>query len=191
LPPKNRYYHDGFYLRLSTGLAYLHVSTSLAGSPASSTLSGWGGAFDVMVGGTPAPGLVVGGALLSEQVFDPGTTVVGTVNGIVAHGGGSLGFLMIGPMIDAFPVPTGGFHFGGMLGLAANSLRSNKDNWSGGFGLSLWAGYMWWVSSQWSLGIKGRYTGAWTTRKVGDPSDQFDATDSSQGFALLFSAAYH
>ena len=79
-----------------------------------------------------------------------------------------------------------------MLGLAANSLRSNQDNWSGGLGLSLWAGYMWWVSSQWSLGIEGRYTGAWTTRKVGDPSgDQFDATDSAQGFALLFSAAYH
>jgi hypothetical protein len=192
LQPKSRYYHDGFYLRLSTGYAYLNVSTSLSNGAGTSGLSGSGGAFDVLVGGTPAPGLVVGGGLLSEQIFDPGTTIHTSVGGVVTRGSGSLGFGMLGPFVDAFPMPAGGFHFGGMLGLAANSLRSNKDNWSGGLGLSLWMGYLWWVSSQWSLGIEGRYTGAWTTRKVGDPTgDQFDATDSSQGFALLFSAAYH
>jgi hypothetical protein len=192
LEPKTRYYHDGFYLRLSTGYAYLNVSTSLSNGAGSSGLSGSGGAFDVLVGGTPAPGLVVGGGLLSEQIFDPGTTIHTSVGGVVTRGSGSLGFLMIGPFVDAFPMPAGGFHFGGMLGLAGNSLRSNTDDVSGGLGLALWMGYMWWVSSQWSLGIEGRYTGAWTTRKLGDPNgDQFDATDSSQGFALLFSAAYH
>jgi hypothetical protein len=147
-----------------------------------------------MVGGTPAPGLVVGGGLLLEQVFDPSTSVQqrgGAVRGINSGSGGAVGFAMIGPMIDAFPVPTGGFHFGGLLGLAEVSLKSNQDDASGGFGLSLWAGYMWWVSSQWSLGLQGRYAAAWTTRKVGVESAQFDATDASQGFALMFSAAYH
>lgn len=199
LQPKSRYYHDGFYLRMSAGYAYLNVSTSVKGNGTTSTLSGSGGAFDILVGGTPAPGLVIGGGLLTEQVFDPGTTVHAVTctsstcasNGIASYGGGSLGFGMIGPFVDAFPMPAGGFHFGGLLGLAGVGLRDNHDDWSGGFGLALWTGYMWWVSSQWSLGVEARYTGAWSSRKIGDSDNQFDASDSSQGFALLFSAAYH
>ena len=194
LQPRNRYYHDGFYLRLSAGFGYLHVSTSVKDNDSTSSLSGSGGAFDVLVGGTPAPGLVIGGGLLLQEAFDPGTTVrvrSGSLNGLASGSNGGVNFAMIGPMIDAFPVPTGGFHFGGLLGLAEVGLRDNQDNVSGGLGLSLWAGYMWWVSSQWSLGLEARYSAAWTSRKIGATSNQFDATDTSQGIAIMFSAAYH
>ncbi|HEX4339348.1 MAG TPA: hypothetical protein VH062_25755 [Polyangiaceae bacterium] len=194
LQPRNRYYHDGFYLRLSGGYSFLHVSTSLRDNDSTSSLNGSGTAFDIMIGGTPAPGLVIGGGLLLQQAFDPGTSVRlrnGNVRGLDAGANGTVGLGMIGPMIDAFPVPTGGFHFGGLLGLAEVGLEDNQDNLSGGFGLSIWTGYMWWVSSQWSLGIEARYSAAFTTRKIGVESAQFDAHDTSQGFALMFSAAYH
>jgi hypothetical protein len=194
LQPRNRYFHDGFYLRMSGGYGFLHTSTSLKDNGSTSSLNGSGTAFDILIGGTPAPGLVIGGGLLLQQAFDPGTTVRqrnGTVRGLDAGSNGAVGFGMIGPMIDAFPVPTGGFHFGGLLGLAEVGLEDNQDNLSGGLGLSLWTGYMWWVSSQWSLGLEARYSAAWTRRKVGLQDEQFDATDASQGLAIMFSAAYH
>ena len=194
LTPRTRYYHDGFYLRISSGFSYLHVSTSLNNNDSTGSLSGGGSSFDIMVGGTPAPGLVVGGGLLWQMAFDPSSTVTrrGTaVTGIDSGSNGNVGLLLIGPMIDAFPAPTGGFHVGGLLGFAANGLKDNQDNLSAGLGFSAWTGYMWWVSGQWSLGAMLRFDAAWTRRKVGEQANEFDATDTSTGFTLSFSAAYH
>jgi hypothetical protein len=194
LTPRTRYYHDGFYLRLSSGFSYMNVSTSLDGNASTGSVSGAGGTFDVMVGGSPAPGLVVGGGVFWANAFDPGSTVTrrgATVNGIDSGANGSVSLFMVGPMIDAFPMPTGGFHFGGMLGLAGNGLKDNQDNFSGGVGLSVWTGYMWWVSGQWSLGGMLRFNAAWTRRKIGEQANEFDAADSTTGLTIAFSAAYH
>jgi hypothetical protein len=194
LQPRNRHFHDGFYLRLSAGYGYLNTSTSLNHNDSTGSLSGSGVAFDILMGGTPAPGLVIGGGLQLENVFDPGNSVTrngAAVRGINAGSSGSVGFALLGPMIDAFPNPSGGFHFGGLLGFAEVGLKSNQDNVSGGVGFSLWTGYMWWASSQWSTGLIARYSAGWTRRHVGDQTDQFDATDMSNAFAIMFSAAYH
>ena len=196
LPPRNRYFHDGFYLRLSTGYAYLNTSTGVTGSDSTASLSGHGVALDVMMGGTPAPGLVVGGGLLLEAAFDATSTVKQYqgqfVQGLDNGASGTTGFAIIGPMIDAFPNPNGGFHLGALLGFAALGLKSHENNLSGGFGASIWTGYMWWATSQWSMGLMARFTLAGTGRKLtGDTGGTFDATDTSAGAAVLLSVAYH
>src|SRR5512146_2348846 len=61
LEPRSRRYHDGFYLRLSMGLGALWATSKTDNVGYNETTTGTGGAIDVMAGGTPAPGLVVGG----------------------------------------------------------------------------------------------------------------------------------
>lgn len=196
LPPRNRYFHDGFYLRLSAGYAYMNTSTGVTGSQSTASLSGHGVALDVMMGGTPAPGLVVGGGLLLEAAFDPTSTVTQYqgqfVQGLDNGASGTTGFGLVGPMIDAFPNPNGGFHLGALLGFAAVGLKGHESNISSGFGASIWAGYMWWTTSQWSMGLMARFTLAGTSRTLaGDTGATFDASDTSAGAAVLLSVAYH
>jgi hypothetical protein len=194
-PPRNRYFHDGFYLRLAAGYGYLGASSSVNHSDSTASLSaGSGVAFDFMVGGTPAPGVAVGGALQLQGAFNPTSSVTqhgSPVYGLDNGASGSVSFAMIGPMIDAFPIPTGGFHLGSMLGLAELGLKSRDNNVSGGFGASVWTGYMWWASSQWSMGLMARFSMAWTYRAVGTEADPFDATDMSTALGIMLSAAYH
>lgn len=193
LEPRNRHFHDGFYLRMSVGFGGLWTSSSVSKSDASSDVSGSGGSLDIMAGGTPAPGLVVGGGLLLQEAFNPAVPQPKgqVINGFDPGTINSLPFGMLGPMIDAFPNPSGGFHFGGLLGLAQLGLKDNQGNSSGGVGLAAWAGYMWWASSQWSVGGLLRASAAWTGRKVGDEPNQFDVRDNTRALNLMFSAAFH
>jgi hypothetical protein len=194
LEPRSRHYHDGFYLRLSVGFGALGVSSS-GGQGFGSTASGSGGALDFLVGGTPAPGLVLGGGVLLQEAFNPNYSAhfnVGALTiGDTSTGSGSLGFGMLGPMIDAFPNPSGGFHVGGLVGVSRIGLNDGQGNPSTGIGLSAWVGYMWWASSQWSLGGLVRLSGARSGRKLGNDPNQFDVTDTTRAITFMFSTAYH
>jgi hypothetical protein len=194
--PRNRYYHDGFYLRLSAGFGGQWSASSTDKSNATATVAGSGGAFDILMGGTPAPGLVVGGGLILQEAMSPSVEVKTGTGGTASPGldGGTsaaLGFGMLGPMIDAFPNPNGGFHFGGLLGVASIGLKGQNGNQSTGGGLSAWGGYMWWVSSQWSLGGLLRFSAARTSRKLGDQPNEIDVTDATQALTFMLSTAYH
>jgi hypothetical protein len=194
-PPmaRNRHYHDGFYLRLGVGAGYLAARSTIDNvfdnRAATMSIGGLGAMFDLAVGGTPAPGLVVGGALKVQEAFEPsveisdpsGTTIDADANN------GSLGFLMIGPMIDGFPDPDGGLHVGGSLGFASLGLRDGDRDAAAGIGLSAWVGYLWWVSSQWSIGGSLHGTLAFTGRDVGGR----DASENIRSLGLTFTALYH
>src|SRR4051812_39823040 len=73
--------HDGFLARSETGLAFLwaRVSGSQA-SPRRTGVRGLGQSASLWVGGTPRPGLVLGGALWTARIapsfVQGGTTVV-------------------------------------------------------------------------------------------------------------------
>jgi len=186
LEPRTRHYHDGFYLRLSVGLGLEGVSSS-AGDSKVSTF-GAGPAFDLLIGGTPATGLVVGGGLLFQSAPAPGQTIEGPLlSGIEAEPSGGVGLLLFGPFIDVFPNPNDGFHLGALLGLAGTGLKGDDDKLSGGGGISGWLGYGWWAASDWSLGGLTRFTAAGTKRTVGG----VDVSDGAWGLTLEFSAAYH
>jgi hypothetical protein len=192
LPPRTRHYHDGFYLRLSAGYGALWIDSDYSDLGMGSA-SGSGIAIDLQIGGTPAPGLVIGGGLLFQEAFRPSYDYEFDVSGAGADTAvGDLGFVLFGPMIDVFPSPTSGFHFGGLLGFAQiPGLSDPQDNASSGFGLSLWTGYMWWASSQWSIGGLVRLSGAATGRTGEISGEQHDVSDITRSITLMVSAAYH
>jgi hypothetical protein len=146
--------HTGLELRLSAGPAY--VATSFA-DPTRTTLGGFAPSLQLDIGGTPRPGLVVGGALWgvvqrSAQInMGPGTVVPSGQATIVA----------LGPFVDYYPDPTKGWHMRAMVGAAALHYASAGGDWgeatSGiGFATGAGFGYDFWVGDTLSVGLLGR-----------------------------------
>ncbi len=142
--------HDGFYMRLGVGAA------ALAGEVGAVELGGAGLATEFALGGTVAPGLVVGGG--SYPVFVP-TTSYEFATGEKQDGDGTT-VALIGPFVDYYINPAGGLHVQGSLGLNSSALKAPSElEQSGvGLGLMLGVGYEWWVGEQWSMGVLGRLT---------------------------------
>lgn len=189
-PVRGRTYHmhDGFYLRMSLGGGYIGGTVSQAGAP-DITLSGGGGAFDLLIGGTPAPGVVIGGAILGNTAPNPSFAVDDQQQDVSAQ----LTFGLAGPFIDGFTDPKGGFHVGGMLGGAGLSLDDNSGGASSttfsGYGAGMWVGYAAWIASDWSLGGMLRLTGARTVHAATETTPRLTA--SARAITILFTALYH
>lgn len=108
-PPRGVHFHDGFYLRLALGLG---ASGALVSSDAKSvpnySFAGGGATADVWLGGTPTPGLAMGGVLSLLSVKSTTRRVDGdSRSGDVS---GTMG--LVGFFADGFPDPERGFHFG-------------------------------------------------------------------------------
>jgi hypothetical protein len=158
----------------------------------SETLKGFGAALDLLAGGTIGSGIVLGGGLLTQAAFDPTHNVdYGQSVGVTPRNYGSVSYWTLGPFVDAFPNPAGGFHIGGLLGLAHVGVKDEAGKSPAGFGLSTWLGYMWWVESQWSVGGLLRFSAAWSGRKLGEEPNRFDVTDTTRALTFMFSTAYH
>jgi len=175
---------------MSVGFSYLSNDVEADAPIGSYTLRGPGLAFDFLVGGTPVPGLVIGGAFLFNGSTQP--IVEFGDNSTKLDGGAGLGMFAI--FVDGFFDPTGGFHVGGAFGFAGLNVDETDDNDPttfeltdrfAGVGLAAWAGYGGWVGKQWQLGGMVRLNAATTA------NDSDTATATSQGFALLFTALHH
>jgi hypothetical protein len=176
--------HDGFYARLNLGFG--SQSTKIDNGTSLDNFSGSGGTLDVglLIGGAPSPGIVIGGALLLESL--PSTTFD---SGPLYSLKTSVGLGTLGPFIDGYPNPRGGFHLGGTLG--ATSVRLANDpslpgNKAFGFGLAAWLGYDWWVADQWSLGGLLQFAGNRTTHH----EQGLDMSVDTRTIALLLTAVY-
>jgi len=187
-PPRGVRYHDGFYLRLALGLA---ASGTLVSSDQTRvpnySFAGGGAAGDLWLGGTPAPGLAMGGALS----FLSANSTTRRVDGDSLSGDVSGSTALLGFFVDGFPDPERGFHFGGSAGLASarSSVKnSGQDEFNGGgLGLAAWLGYDMWVSPQWSLGGMVRFLGTLTREN----RDSVNYQTSFGGASLSFTALYH
>jgi hypothetical protein len=157
--------HDGFHLRIALGFggvkdaltADLPVFGKLEGSASGGSIAGHLG-----IAGEVAEGLFLGGALMSETVTSPEIEFEGSPVTDVEVGSLS----MLGVMIDWYPDPHGGFHFGGVLAGASISTTDESgdttaadDRPAGGAGV-LMLGYDFWIGDEWSLGGLLRFTGA-------------------------------
>jgi hypothetical protein len=181
--------HDGFYLRLGLGGGALKADFT-GGEPNAPDATAKGGSvlMDILLGGTPARGLVVGGGYhvvgATEPEFEVGANYTGS--------GGSLFQGVVGPFVDFFPDDEGGFDVGALAGMALVQLSTPKifgfgeDISHRGFGASAFAGYTLWLASQWSMGLTGRVT--WTTTTNTDVSDQ---TGKALGWGFMLTAIYH
>jgi hypothetical protein len=180
--------HDGFYLRLSSGLDFAASRVSFDGRPRLD-LGGGGLAADVLVGGTPSRGLVLGGGIWAASIDEPQAKT--------DPGGydpqGKLSYGLVGPFIDVFPSPRRGLHFGGGFGVGFLSLPNEPDQphprqalESFGGGGTLFGGYDFWVSSNWSLGGMLRVFAIRTRER-----SSLDYTATTRSLTLLFTAIYH
>lgn len=163
--------HDGFFLRLGLNLGPASATrtaefngTEVGGE---ATLSGFSGGFDLMMGGTPADGLVIGGALTTITTSDPDVES----GGRSASLDGTMIFAGIGVFANYYLNPNEGLHFQGLLGFGTVDLVDSDGN-SGGndpsgpyFGVGV--GYDFWVSDEWSIGPFGRVLYAATSYEEG------------------------
>lgn len=198
LRTRGRHYHDGFYARLSTGFSVQGTLEKFDAVPGDVTYRNGGISFDALLGGTPTPGLVIGGGLLVDlgghpnvRVREGSTDVADAAHASSKQG---TGLFLIGPMIDGFPNPRGGLHIGGLIGPAYVGIKDQQGNASSGFGLSAWIGYDWWVADDWSIGGLLRLSAARTglDRTIGPGDGTRTTTGLSTGsLALMFTALYH
>jgi hypothetical protein len=151
-PARSGYSHEGFYLRLSPGIAYgeTRVQTDRVSQP-DYKLAGAGFALDAWLGFALSPGLVLGPSVSYWGSNDGDPSLSGGASS------GSSSNTLIGAFIDAYPNPRRGEHFGGALTLAGVSAslsgRSEiKDYQGGGVGFLVFSGYDFWIGRTWSLG---------------------------------------
>jgi hypothetical protein len=182
---------------MNVGLGALGTNVDFDDGRAGLGLSGGALMLDLMLGGTPAAGLTIGGGLWLGSLDEPDVEVDQDRYAYEPTGGTAQ--LLLGPFIDAFPNPAGGFHFGGGFGVGAISLPEGRDLAdaqdlhedrevldSTGVGGTIFAGWDGWISANWSLGVMLRLL-AVRTRE--ESTLQYDTTGRS--FGVLFSALYH
>lgn len=181
--PRTFHNHDGFYLRASFGYGFLWggFDVDAPGAPELDA-SGSGIGLDLLIGGTPSPGFVIGGGILGAWSFSVDFESEGADT--TRH---DLGSSLIGVFVDGFPQSAGGWHLGGLVGLATQSLSNDGvvDD-TAGFGGAVWTGYDQWVGSDWSVGGLLRFSAA---RTFGEKD--VDVSASTATLNLMFTALYH
>ena len=162
--------HDGFYLRLGFGIGYARDSFSSNNSPeffgsVDGTVQGATTGLEFAIGGTFGRGVVVGGGFYVEGIWTPQAL---DVSDDVIQGGDvefdSTSAGIVGPFIDWYFDPTGGFHAQAAAGLGFVKTSSSTENSAGlvrshsasGTGFIVGVGHDWWVNDEWSLGVLGR-----------------------------------
>lgn len=176
--------HNGFYLRMGLGAGYANLDAN-AGTPDAS-VKGSGVTLDLLLGGTPAPGLAVGGGVVLTNVFGPRLT--SETGG--AHAINNMPVGMVGALGDYYLDDTKGVHLQGIVGVAAVQI----DDPTVGTANLLWGpavvvalGHDFWVGDQWSIGPMVRLF--WASLKNTDTyiNDRHTLWSPS----LLFSATLH
>jgi hypothetical protein len=159
-----KHLHNGFFLRFGAGLG-MFLGTASVGSADLKLFSG-AIPIEIAAGGSPIPGLTIGGGLYPTIGF-PRTSVSG--GGLDNANSGILATDPIGLFVDGYPNPSNGFHVEGAVALGLltwakgappTPYRPQVPTHSVGAGraihLVLGVGYEWWVASVWSMGAMFR-----------------------------------
>lgn len=185
--------HDGFYFRAGMGAGYLSNSVSFDPDPAQGDVSqaGAGVAGMLLLGGTVADGLVLGGGNMGAHFFKP-TVTTGNVD---SDPEGDFAVNIVGPFVSWYPDPKQGLH--GLLMLGFATAADGNDATSGaatGFGLGLGVGYDFWIGEEWSLGVLGRFqyqSLSTSSRALVSGAGTVDVTYDAMVPALLATITYH
>ncbi|MBX3128238.1 MAG: hypothetical protein KF718_16055 [Polyangiaceae bacterium] len=161
------HFHDGFYLQFGLGLGSMSTSATIDPAPSNPpdvSITGMGVAGQFLLGGTPAPGFVIGGGSMG---FSAPRAKLKEDGQEVALDDETFNLSMLGLFVDYYFDPTQGFHLQALIGFAQlSSDDSDADENPTGVGLSLGLGYEWWVGEQWGLGVLGKLMYASTSVDV-------------------------
>ncbi len=180
--------HDGLYLRLGIGPGYAFGKNELDDANVKADVKGFAVSTELAIGGTLAPGLVLGVGSYSMVVPSPTySSDTGPDVDVGTHHVSGLG-----PFIDYYFDPHGGAH--AELGLLLSAIyiqkKDQQEAASGaGFGAVLGGGYEFWIGEQWSMGPVFRI--ATYRDKVEGSDTNVKSTLSLWAPSVLFGATYH
>lgn len=192
-PPPGSHIHDGFYMRLTTGLGVL--SAKYKRSELDTTISGPGVAATFAFGGAVATNLVLYGEMLMTMAINPKSESAGTTQNLTNK---NVNLFGIGPGVAYYLEPSN-LYFSGTLAFSyvsetdsnnSNNSNSSVDLSEMGIGLSFMVGKEWWVSHNWGLGAAGLLHVASMKTKdqiAGTTPNNMTAT----ALSVLFSATYN
>lgn len=186
--------HDGFYLRMSFGIGSGSATDTEQYSGVSNPdfkFSGTAIMLDILIGGSPVPGFVLGGGLVTHQILSPTVKQNGQTVPTVTGSSVSLDLNTIGLFTAIYPDPSSGFNFHALVGYGVISYNygDNTTSTNNPSGLSLMGGvgYDFWVSDQWSIGPDLRVAYAKTSYSVGGDEVKISMLVPT----LSFTATYH
>ena len=179
--------HDGFFLRLSTGLGYARAEIS----DNTGQLEVKGGATDVniAVGGMVGTNLALHGTIWGWSMSDPegeltftgGGSGSGTINGTL-----TLAALGVGGTYYFMP---SNFYLSYSLGMGSLNGDGEVDGKTKpGIAFDATIGKEWWVGDQWGLGLAG---GLAYFNSKDDTIVGIDENWSGPSFAVRFSATFN
>ncbi len=157
------YEHEGFFIDLAIGpeLIWVHSPASASNGfrqPIASTATGLarGGLFEL--GGTlRGLGLVLGGGVGYAEAEDP---IVSSLGRRFELSGVPLSVLSLEAFTKYYPDPKAGLHLGASVLYTGVEVSGSSGQQVRGPGLSLEAGYSFWLARQWSLGLDARLMAA-------------------------------
>jgi hypothetical protein len=189
--------HDGFFLSLSIGTGVL-ASASGEYDGVTVEVSSPLVATQFELGGTVAPGFVIGGGsyplfLVSPEYSAPGLKATGDLASLA----------QIGPFGRYYFDPTkGGFVFGAPVITVMTVPRATVQSPSSltgatlfddaggtGFGLVAGGGYGWWIGQEWSFELTGRLS--YATAKIEEDSGSAKIDTEIVSLNVLLGLAYH
>jgi hypothetical protein len=163
--------HNGFYLRLGLGLAAASsaadaVSTSSDVNGAGVEMQSFAVPLELALGGTPAPGFVIGVGSYGSIWPAPQSTLKNNGHSFESQAGPVL-VSSIGPFADYYFDPEKGLHAQIGAAFASATAKSSTDSGAAvrvpardfsGTGGSVMVGLGWesWIGQEWSAGILGR-----------------------------------
>jgi hypothetical protein len=163
----------------------------LDGSDVDMKVSGFGVGGGLLFGGTPAPGLVIGGGTANVVALSPKVTVDGEE--LEDLDDTNLNLSTIGVFGTFYPDPQQGLSLHLMLAYAVLSTSDSSEFGDGddaaanGVAITAGVGYDFWVAPEWSIGVFGRFTyGA-----LKDTDSDLDVSYPTIAPALLATFTYH
>ena len=204
---RGRYRHDGFYLRLGGGIGTtldsvesdrpLPTVRQLRFNPDrfQGDASGMSAATEVAVGVSVFRGLVLGAGVYTATIPGPEAEMSDPRTGAYVYRVSQLALLSA--LADFYFDREMGFHAQAGIGLSAYVAGVADPEVSGpraqahtaiGFGFMVGAGYDWWVSEQWSIGLLARLLYG---SMSGSDSEGVEWSHTAIAPAALVTATYH
>ena len=187
---RGEYRHDGLLLRSAPGVAaFWSIVSGETGPSARTSVRGIGQSSAIELGGTPAPGLVLGAAVWVarvDPVFVEGGKHVSSDDDSV-----KLTQLRVGPFVDFYPNPRRGFHGTVAPSLVVEFETDTKGDpveplWYGA-ALATGAGYEWFLAREVSIGLLGRFAFGSVARTSGGTTERLTFVAPE----LALTATYH